>query len=194
MTTWKDLVPYVAPLAPTLGKLLGSLTPIPGGGMAGEWAGQMLARQFGVPAEPEAIREAIQQQPLPTVEAKLYEAEQEADAKWQMLLKQTEVVNETIQHETTAKVAWYHWRHLLGYVVGAWYLALLPPIVWMLVRPDPVLLALQIQVLGTITLVLAGASALLGVVAYDTSRFKEAITTGVPRSGIVATAKKAVGR
>lgn len=47
---WKALIPAVASLAPTVGSLLGGLIPFPGGSLLGQKFGEVIARQFGLPA------------------------------------------------------------------------------------------------------------------------------------------------
>lgn len=56
---WKDIAKLVAPLAPTLGGILGGFIPIPGGALAGQAVGNIIARQFGVEPTPQAVNDAL---------------------------------------------------------------------------------------------------------------------------------------
>lgn len=209
MTTWVDLAGALAPHAPTIGKMLGGLTPVPGGALMGEWAGKLLADKLGVPAEPEAVKAALYVDtglmvPEHVVDA-VSAAEREANAEWEARARIAEAesrtaiessknVNASIQSETTAKVAWYHWRHILGYIIGLWYLVPLPGIAYALVTGDVAMVNQITTLLGAMSAFVLGGSALLGVVAYDTSRFKEAIATGAPREPVLPGIKKGLRR
>lgn len=56
---WKDVARLIAPLAPTLGGVLGGLIPFPGGALAGTALGNIIARQFGVEPTPQAVGDAL---------------------------------------------------------------------------------------------------------------------------------------
>lgn len=56
---WKDIAKIIAPLAPTLGGVLGGLIPFPGGALAGTALGNIIARQFGVEPTPQAVGDAL---------------------------------------------------------------------------------------------------------------------------------------
>ncbi len=205
MTSWVDLASLVAPHAPTLGKMLGSVLPIPGGALVGEWAGGVLARQFGVPPTPEAVANAINTAPPGQVSSALINAEQEAADKWAALAEMAkaeaaahtagaQAVNETMRAEVTANISPLHWRHVLGYVVTAWYVVPLPGLAFLFFRQDPAMIAQTATLLSAMSAFILGGSALLGAVAWDTSRFKEAIATGTPRQTVAAAVSKVTGK
>jgi hypothetical protein len=126
---WKDIVgPVLQASAPTLGGLLGGLIPFPGGAMMGQELGTILANQFGVPATPEAVNNAIQNTPSDLAAQKIAAAEAEATAKWPALAQigvanaqsnasQADSINATMKAELAAGQRWYAWRNLYGYSV-----------------------------------------------------------------------------
>lgn len=88
---WKDLIKFAGPMVaaglPTIGGLLGGLTPIPGGSLAGEWIGKKIAAALGVPETPEAVNDALKSDPA--VVDKLSAVENEASIeleKWKATL------------------------------------------------------------------------------------------------------------
>lgn len=56
---WKDVGKVIAPLAPTLGGILGGLIPFPGGALVGTALGNIIARQFGVEPTPQSVNDAL---------------------------------------------------------------------------------------------------------------------------------------
>lgn len=56
---WLTVAKVIAPLAPTLGGILGGFIPFPGAAMAGQAIGSVIARQLGVPATPVAVSDAL---------------------------------------------------------------------------------------------------------------------------------------
>lgn len=83
MADWKDIAGRViAAGAPTLGEMLGSALPLPGGATIGRWAGERLAEALGVEPTPEAVNNALTTAPAATVQAAIATSEGEAVAKW----------------------------------------------------------------------------------------------------------------
>lgn len=86
---WKDLAKFAAPMIggalPGIGSMLGSLTPLPGGAMMGEWIGKKIAGALGVPETPEAVNDVLMTTPTAEVVAKLAPVESEANAKLEEL-------------------------------------------------------------------------------------------------------------
>ena len=83
---WKSLLgPLTAMGAPVLGKIIGSIIPIPGGELIGEAAGRMLASALGVDPTPEAVNTALTTSSADIILAKVKAAEAEAVAKWPAL-------------------------------------------------------------------------------------------------------------
>lgn len=56
---WIGVAKLIAPLAPTLGGILGGLIPFPGAGLAGQAIGNVIARQLGVEPTPQAVSDAL---------------------------------------------------------------------------------------------------------------------------------------
>lgn len=125
---WKDVAKVVAPLAPTLGGFLGGFIPFPGGALAGQALGTIIAKQFGVPATPAAVAQAINEHPNEVALAKLHAAMEEAKAQWpamaeiekahaQMIAGTIESVNQTMRLEL-AHEHWFFtgWRPAAGWL------------------------------------------------------------------------------
>lgn len=81
---WSDIGSIIAPMAPTIGRMLGGFLPFPGGGLAGEWAGNLLAKHLGVEATPEAVADAVRAEPEAALPA-LKQADTEAAEEWARL-------------------------------------------------------------------------------------------------------------
>lgn len=124
---WKAVGELVGPMAPTIGSLIGGFIPIPGGSLIGETAGKLLASALGVDATPEAVGNAIANDP--NAAAKISAAESEAAAKWPALAEiakarfaanatEAESINATMRQELAQGQAWWSWRNLYGYSVG----------------------------------------------------------------------------
>lgn len=75
---WLDVAKVIAPIAPMAGKIIGGLIPFPGAALIGEGLGGIIARQFGVPATPQAINEAIAIAGEETARAKINAAVEQA--------------------------------------------------------------------------------------------------------------------
>ena len=128
---WGDLAktagPLIAQSAPTIGGILGSLSGIPGGSMIGSELGSLLANAFGVPNTPDAVNNAIQNDP--NAADKLASANAAAEAKWPALAQmyaaqmkansdESESINSTMRAELAAGQSWWSWRNMYGYSVG----------------------------------------------------------------------------
>lgn len=210
---WSALKPAAGKLAqiglPTLGKMLGDVAPFPGGAMLGEmlgsWAGNAVANALGVPATPEDIGAAIQQLPPGELQARLAPLETEAAAKWEALARieearahdrteQSRAINETARVEAVQGVSWWHWRHLIGYLVICYGLEQIILIAYVFFGKgygSDQLVAL----FNSTALFTAGLFALLGYVAQDTTNQKIAAITGEKPDGIiVGTAKALAGK
>jgi hypothetical protein len=201
---WKAVAGLAAPFAPTIGKILGGLIPVPGGALLGEWAGSALARALGVPATPEAVGGAIQGMPAGEVEERLAAVENEAVAKWEAWAKveeaqaadrtaQSREINQTIREEAP-RVPWWHWRHLLGYVLvilGAETAALVPLVVF-----GKITAADMVAILTALMPITGIFAALNGYIAQDnTKRLTTAITGEHPPSmtdTVASAVKKAI--
>lgn len=192
---WKDLAgPLVQIGAPTLGKIVGGLIPIPGGALIGETIGRTVAGALGVEATPSAVNDAIAADPAGASE-KLAAAESAEAARWAALAEiakadaaQASVINETIRSEI-GRVSWWHWRHLNGYVVmcaGGAIVASGMTAVFTGFASE------FVMVLNATVAVYLGMAALNGYVARDTTQRTTAAATGTPVDGLVKAAVKAV--
>jgi len=196
---WKEVGKIIAPIAPTLGGILGDLIPIPGGGMIGTAAGNLIAAALGVDPTPDAVGAAIQNDP--NAIAKISAAETEAAAKWPALAEiakaqyaanaaQSESINQTIRAEA-GNVAWWHWRHLLGYLVLLYGIEQVALIAYAGFGKG--LPADQLAAIFNSTAVLTGGLlAVLGYVASDTTAMRQTAITGQAPEGAVKTIVKAV--
>lgn len=126
---WIDVARIIAPLAPTLGGILGGLIPFPGGGLVGQSIGNIIARQFGVPATPEAVAKAVQGSPNELSIAKLNAANEAAkieiegyarveEAYAKTLQSSLEQAGLTMRAEIQDQRGWYHthWRPSCGWL------------------------------------------------------------------------------
>lgn len=124
---WQQVGTIVATFAPTLGSLLGGLIPLPGGSLIGQSIGSAIAKQFGVPATPDAVAGAIKANPNEVVLAKLQAATEEIksnnetiraifEAEAQLQARAFEAVNATMRAE---KPHWFFtgWRAACGWLI-----------------------------------------------------------------------------
>lgn len=124
---WVAIGKMIAPLAPTIGGIVGGLLPIPAGSFIGKQAGQILADALGVDNDPGAIASAITNDP--SASEKIEAAEREASSKWQGLADmakayyeansaQAAEINSTMRSELASGQKWYAWRNIYGYSVS----------------------------------------------------------------------------
>lgn len=126
---WKDVAKVIAPLAPTLGGILGGFIPIPGGGIAGQALGNLIARQFGVEPTPDAVGQAVLSANNEVAIAKLRAAADEARAQWPAMAEiekamarlaevQIGQVNTTMRAELASESLFKSgWRPATGWVL-----------------------------------------------------------------------------
>lgn len=192
---WSKLAPVAGKLAeaglPYLGQILGDLIPFPGGSIAGQligdWAGKAIASALGVPPTPEAVGSAINSMPASELQARLQSAESEAAAKWEAAARiaeaeaadrtaQAQAINETIREENAKGVSWWHWRHILGYVLVlfGFEMCILVPIV----LTGKITAADAGQLITVMTPVLAIFAGLNGYIAQDTTKRQTVAMTG----------------
>jgi hypothetical protein len=200
---WKDIGGVVAPFAPTIGKVIGGLIPLPGASLGGELLGGMIARQFGVEATPEAVNHAIRNAPPDVAAEKLAAAEAEAQAKWPALAEiakaeaadrtaQAQAINETIRAEVAAGVSWWHWRHLMGYATLLWAVAVLPPFVLAMWKADVAALTAITTALTSAIPFFAILAGFNGYIAQDSTRLKTTAITGEHAPSVTTTVDKVV--
>lgn len=80
---WSSVVPVVASLAPMAGSILGGLIPFPGASLIGQKFGEVIAKQFGLPATatPASVNAAIAAAGEETARAKINAAVEQARAE-----------------------------------------------------------------------------------------------------------------
>jgi len=209
---WSSIAGSVTPYAPTIGKLLGGAIGGPAGAAIGSAAGSVLASVFKTDATPEAVGAAIANDSKAA--DKLAKAEEDhADA----LIAQAQVeierykqagetnraniteINATMRSEAAAGVSWWHWRHLIGYVIVMWgveaaigfgVLALMS-----MVRPVDAVAGITAvtNLIAAATPMFLTLCALVGYVASDsTKRVTTAITGETPSAGFASTIKSAI--
>lgn len=136
-----------------------------------------------------------------TARAALEAAQTDVQAKYAYLTKLAEVsgevtktniseINRTIRAENEAKVSWWHWRHLLGYVVLLYALQQIVLVFWAAwggMQADQLAM-----IFNSTTVLTGGLLALLGYVASDTTALKQTAMTGSVPEGIVASTVRAV--
>ena len=120
---WTDVGRALAPLAPTLGGIIGGFIPFPGAGLAGQALGSVVAKHFGVEATPAAVKGAIEGSTNEVALAKLRAATEEMKAQYansaeiarahaevdraylELIGKTVDQVNETMR----ARIGHEHW-------------------------------------------------------------------------------------
>lgn len=171
---WKDIAGLVGGLAPALGGALG--------GPFGAAAGKVLGDVLGTVATPEAVNEAISKADPATLPGQLASA----DAAWVEAVKamaetvkvQSAEVGQTIRAEIAAGVSWWHWRHLLGYVVGGWVGGVAIASTKHIWFADGPAIAALVPLLNSVWAYFGAAAGLLGYIAMDTTRRTTAAAAG----------------
>ncbi len=98
---WKSIAGTVAPLAPTIGKVLGAgFGPV--GSIVGGLAGDALAAAFGVEATPEAVGKAIAEDPNAAAKIQQVETERGQEILAQAQVKIEELRQQSEQFQTAA--------------------------------------------------------------------------------------------
>lgn len=201
---WGDLAKSAGPLlvqfAPTIGGALGSLTGIPGGSMIGSEVGSLLANAFGVPNTPDAVNNAIQNDP--NASDKLAAANAAAEAKWPALAQmyaaqmksnsdESESINATMRAELATGQSWYAWRNVYGYSVGIEATATSWVILYAIVF-DPMIFKHVSDSLSFFLSWYGMRFGLLGYIHNQSSNEKIAAVTGEAPTSILKTIGKAV--
>lgn len=200
---WKSVAQLVAPFAPTVGRFLGDLVPFPGASIVGGLLGDAVAAALGVPATPEAVGSAIQNMPPGEVAARLQAAESEAVARYDAMARiaeaeakdrtaQSTVINESVRAEAAQGVPWWHWRHLIGYLVLGYGLEQIVLIAYVFFGKGYGSDQLT-QMFNATTPFTVGLFALLGYVAQDSTNTRIAAITGQKPDGIIVGTAKALG-
>jgi hypothetical protein len=177
---WKDLAgTLVRTGAPIIGGALGG----PLGATIGGVAGKLIADALGVAPTPEAVSTAIQNDPFAA------EKLADADAKWQAMAEiakaeatdrteQSKAINETQRSEIASGVSWWHWRHIVGYVVILWFLIPIPAFAVLTFRYDPDAVVRLTGLIGACVPLYGFMCGLLGYIAQDSTKLKTTAITG----------------
>lgn len=209
MADWKTVGGQIASVgAPILGKIIGELIPIPGGGMLAEWGIRKLAEALGIPpieaTKPEVVATAIQNTPPDVLKAKLEAAEREAEDRYAALVKiheatveqnkeSVKVIGQTQREEIARGVSPWHWRHQIGYCTLAFGWVTLAVFASAAFWRGVDVAALT-ALIGAVMPIFLTLAALNGYVAADTTALKIAAVTGQPTptgiAAVVGTAKK----
>lgn len=127
---WSSVVPVVASLAPMAGSILGGLIPFPGANLIGQKFGEVIAKQFGLPAAATAgqLNQTIAMAGEETARAKINAAMEQARAEIagfvdieKAYLKAVETgliqTNETMRAEIGHE-HWFYtgWRPAIGWI------------------------------------------------------------------------------
>jgi hypothetical protein len=176
---WADLGKTLLGLGlPTIGGLLG--------GPGGAAVGKVIADQIGVPATPEAVKNAISADP------EVLKKMQDTEAEWarteaerfKAAASQSQAINATMQAETAAGVSWYHFRHLNGYVPFLFGISMVVAFNGSLFLGLPSIADFK-TAMEVAWAPFAAFCGLVGYVAMDTSRRTQAATTGTPITGVL---------
>ena len=178
---WNDIAGIVAGAAPLIGGLLG--------GPAGAAVGGIVASALGVPAQPDAVAEALRADPAAFV--KLREAEMAHERELQAMTLQAETarlaeVNATIRAEATSGDRFVaRWRPFFGYIMAITWAAQMFAIAWVIVSDAasaPAVIAAMAS-LGTIWSV---GLAVVGVSVWKRSADKAVAAGADPAAGFKA--------
>lgn len=200
---WSSIAGVVGNIAPTLGGLLGSAFG-PAGSVIGGIAGRAIAGALGVPATPEAVSEALAKDKNAVEKLRILEATkatqivEEARVEVEKLkynAQQSGAINETVRAEVATGVSWWHWRHLIGYLVlgyGINQIVLLNLAAFKPATLSPDQAVALFNATGVFT---GGLFALLGYVAGDTTnRINTAITGEHSAGGLMNTVRTVFGK
>jgi hypothetical protein len=197
---------WVAGVAVDFGlPILGTALGIPGPVSA--FAISKIKRVLGLApsASAEDVSTAIAADP-DTAKAALEAAQTDVQAKYAYLTRLVEVqgevakanitaINQTIQGENKAKVPWYHWRHLIGYLVLAYGIVLLSLMVKVgFFKSSSEMIKDVIELFNATTPFTLGLFALLGAVAYDTTRRMSGVPPEQGEGVVQSTIKAVTGR
>lgn len=180
--------------------ILGTALGIPGPVSA--FAISAIKKALGLPgnATAEQVNTAVAADP-DTARAALEAAQTDVQAQYAYLTRLAEVkgevdkaniaeVNKTMRAEV-GKVSWWHWRHLLGYLVLLYGIEQVAAIAYTMfgkgVPPDQLATLFNSTAFFTV-----GLFGLLGYVAADNTARQQTAITGKTPDGIVASTIKAV--
>lgn len=188
---WKDIAaPVIAAGAPILGQMLGSLLPVPGGGVMGEWAGRRIAEALGVEPSPAAIDAAVKTTPGDVIAARLAGAEAEATAKWSAIAQiaqaqaevgkaQVEAVNDSIKQEVAKGDGLLgKWRGVHAWELTAECPVIMGALLYVIVRGDTVAINAFAGLSGLIITYLGARFSVLGVHVWQGSNERQAAIIG----------------
>lgn len=197
---WIDVAKLIAPLAPTLGSVLGGFIPVPGAAIAGQALGNVIARSLGVAPTPEAVAAAVGSTPNDVLIERLRAATEEAKAQWpayaevekaQLHLAEvaTAEVNATMRLELEHQ-HWFFtgWRPTAGWlfnVFAAVYGALLALAVILYGSGSPSMLAAIKEVQYIAIAHLGALAAIVGVFIIGRSTEKTALIQRAPVEVVV---------
>lgn len=197
---WSSIAGVVGKFAPTLGELLGSAFG-PAGSIVGGIAGRAIANALGVEATPEAVSAALTKDKNAVEKLRILEATkaQQIAAEAQIAVEQIKsnvaqgaAVNETVRSEIAAGVSWWHWRHLIGYLVLGYGLNQIVLLNLAAFRPAMLSPDQAVALFNATGVFTGGLFALLGYVAGDTTnRINTAVTGEHSAGGIMNTLRAA---
>lgn len=180
---WNDIAKQVIALgAPIIGTALG--------GPLGGAAGAILADALGVEATPDAVGKAIESDPAAAVAAQTAEIEwaKSAAVIAASAAQQSSAINATLRAELASGVGWWHWRHLLGYVLLIQAAVFSYAVAKDLLANNFAGINAAISLAAAFTPYFLGFCALLGYVASDTSRLRAVALTGERKPDLIQAA------
>ena len=181
---WKDVSGAVGAVAPTLGRLLGGLLPIPFGSELGSAAGSAIAAALGVDPTPEAVNQALGATPNDVKIAQLKELEEDAKAKWSALanMAQADATVGVAEVDATSKTiaaelingTWYQrmWRPTIMLVWAATLPFQIGTILYHVWQHDPATISSLASMVYALSAWNATPAAVAGVYAYGRTQEK----------------------
>lgn len=194
---WLSVAKLIGPLAPALGGILGGFIPVPGGAIAGQALGNVIAQALGVPATPTAVAGAVSTMEERVLIAKLNAATEEARAKWPAFAEAekayydaqariAETVNVTMRAELASQQHWFFtaWRPASGWIFDFFAIAFGLILTWAAIQAmfgDPTPLKLLTDAWPIFAAYLGVLAAMVGVYIIGRSQEKtKAIEVAAP--------------
>ena len=182
---WSDLAKLISPLAPILGGVIGG----PAGAAAGSIAGDLLGKALGVEPTPEAIADAIRNDPSAPGKIANVE-EQHAASLVEMEAKILDTINGTMRQEMQSEhwIIWC-WRPLFGITFNLVWTLHGILIGWCMWQRD----FSVISRIPDLTVFYGVAGAAVGIYAWRRTDEKKLGIAG-PMQAVAAVVKKAVSK
>ena len=177
---WSDIGNMLGKAAPVVGTLLG--------GPAGGAVGGLISQALGTDAEPDKVKQMLEQDPAAYERIKKLEQEHERELRSMILEAETSKmasVNKTMRAEAASNDAFVRrWRPTFGYLAAiSWTLQSIA-IAWVFIM-KPTQAGDIAQAIGALTPMWAVALAVLGISVAKRSQDKQVSAGQTPQGGLI---------